>query len=180
MPILSAGKASSGPALPARQGQTPPPSRESGITLIEMLVVVTLVGLMVSVSFPAVSSGLDSLRLISAADAVASFLNAALNRAERRQEVMEVSILTAENKLVLRSSEAKFLRELSLPPGVVIETVLPEVPLAEDSPRRIFLYPGGAAPQISIELKNRRNARKRVQLDPMTGAPQIENLTPEK
>lgn len=155
------------------------PSRERGVTILEMLVVVTLVGVMVGISFPAVTSGVDSLRLISAADSVASFLNGALNRAERRQEVMEVTISKAENKLVLRSSEPNFVRELPMPSGVTITAVLPETVQTDDSPRRIFLYPGGTVPRIGVELMNRRNAKKIVRVDPITGAPQIENATDE-
>lgn len=148
-----------------------------GVTVLEMLVVVTLIGVMVGISFPAVTSGVDSLRLLSAADSVASFLNGALNRAERRQEVMEVSISKADNKLVLRSSEPNFVRELPMPTGVTITAVLPEVVSADDAPRRIFLYPGGTVPRIGIELTNRRNARKVVRVDPMTGAPRIDDGT---
>lgn len=155
------------------------PLRERGVTILEMLVVVTLVGVMVGISFPAVTSGVDSLRLISAADSVASFLNGALNRAERRQEVMEVTISKAENKLVLRSSEPNFVRELPMPSGVTITAVLPETVQTDDSPRRIFLYPGGTVPRIGVELMNRRNAKKIVRVDPMTGAPQIENVMDE-
>jgi len=35
----------------------------SGVTLIEMLVVVAVIGIVVSVSIPSVSAGLDSVRL---------------------------------------------------------------------------------------------------------------------
>lgn len=151
--------------------------RQRGVTILEMLVVVTLIGVMVGISFPAVTSGVDSLRLLSAADSVASFLNGALNRAERRQEVMEVSISKSDNKLVLRSSEPNFIRELPMPTGITITAVLPEIVSTDDGPRRIFLYPGGTVPRIGIELTNRRNARKIVRVDPMTGAPQIDNVT---
>ena len=34
-----------------------------GVTLVEMLIVVAIVGLIAGISFPAVSSGLESLRL---------------------------------------------------------------------------------------------------------------------
>lgn len=151
--------------------------RQRGVTILEMLVVVTLIGVMVGISFPAVTSGVDSLRLLSAADSVASFLNGALNRAERRQEVMEVSISKSDNKLVLRSSEPNFIRELPMPTGITITAVLPEIVSTDDGPRRIFLYPGGTVPRIGIELTNRRNARKIVRVDPMTGAPQIDTVT---
>ncbi|MBI4905267.1 MAG: hypothetical protein HY820_16655 [Acidobacteria bacterium] len=132
---------------------------------MEMLIVVTLIGLMVGVSFPSVSSGVDTLRLSSGADSVASFLNAALNRAERRQQVVEVTVSKAENKLTMRSTEKGFLRELTMPAGVTVE-----------SDQRVFLYPGGTVPRIAVELANKRGMRRLVRVDPMTGVPEIETL----
>ena len=39
---------------------------------------------------PSMMAGLDGVRMASASDNVASFLNSAVNRVERRQQVMEV------------------------------------------------------------------------------------------
>lgn len=144
-----------------------------------MLLVVTLIGLMVGISFPAISSGVDSLRLTSAADSTASFLNGALNRAERRQQVMEVTISKQQSKLTLRSSEAGFTRELSMPVGVSITGVLPDQ-FASTGDRHVFLYPGGTVPRIGVELANKRGARRIVRVDPMTGVPEIEIPQEEK
>lgn len=144
-------------------GAAEPRVSTSGVTLVEMLLVVTLIGLMVGVSFPAITSGVDTLRLTSAAGATATFLNTALNRAERRQQVMEVTISKEKSKLTLRSTEPGFVRELEMPSGVTI---------AED--RHMFLYPGGTVPRIGVELTNRRGNKRIVKVDPMTGVPQIE------
>ncbi len=141
--------------------------RQRGVTLMEMLIVVTLIGLMVGVSFPAVSAGVDTLRLSSGADAVASFLNAALNRADRRQQVVEVTVSKNENKLTMRSTEKGFVRELTMPAGVTVE-----------SDERVFLYPGGTVPRVAVALVNKKGLRRIVRVDPMTGVPEIE--TPQE
>jgi Tfp pilus assembly protein FimT len=60
-----------------------------------MMIVVGIVGMIVGITYPAVSNGLESVRLATASDTVASFLNAALNRVERRQEVLELAISSA-------------------------------------------------------------------------------------
>lgn len=147
-----------------------------GVTLIEMLMVVTLLGLLVGISFPSVTAGIETLRLKSASDSIAAFLNAALNRAERRQEVMEVSVLKSERALVLRSSEPGFERRLELPEGVSILAVLPPAPEPAgqpERPRRFILMPGGGLPRIGVEIENRRGARRVVSLDPITGVPRV-------
>ena len=82
-----------------------------------MMIVVAIIGLMVGITFPAVSAGLDSVRLASATDSLASFLNAAVNRAERRQQPMELIISPKDNLLTLYSNEPGFTRELRLPRG---------------------------------------------------------------
>ena len=147
----------------------------SGVTLIEMLIVVAIVGLIAGVSFPAVSSGIDSLRLASASDALVSFLNGALNRAERRQQPVEVSISINENAVYLASTSG-LLRKLEMPAGVTIQGVWPRLPAEPEGPRRILLLPGGTAPQIGIEIRNRKGARRIVRVNPMTGIPEIERL----
>jgi len=80
----------------------------AGITLIEMLIVVALVSLLAGVSFPAIGAGLESLRLVSAANQVAAFFNTALNRAERRQQVVQVLVLPQQGLLRMRSTEPGF------------------------------------------------------------------------
>ena len=81
--------------------------KQRGVTLIEMLVVVTLIALVAGLSFPSVSAGVDSLRLRSASDAIVGFLNTALARADRHQQVVEITVLPAENALVARSHKEK-------------------------------------------------------------------------
>jgi len=117
------------------------------------------------------------VRMVSACDGVATFLNAAVNRAERHQQPVEVVVSPQEGRLALYSGEPGFTRELKMPDGVRIEAVLP----AEDGgdpaqPRRILFIPGATVPGIAIQLTNRRNAHRRVRLDPMTGFPRVESV----
>jgi prepilin-type N-terminal cleavage/methylation domain-containing protein len=151
-------------------------SSSRGVTLIEMLLVVAIVGLMTAISFPAVTSGIDSLRLASASDSVASFFNAGLNRAERRQQLIEIAVSKTERSLTMRSSERGFLRRIELPEGITIVSILPESQDQRETGRRFVLYPGGVVPRIGLELANRKGARRIVRVDPITGVPQIERV----
>jgi len=151
-------------------------SDSRGVTLIEMLLVVALIGLLVSLSFPAVSSGVDSLRLTWAADSTVSFLQTALNRVERRQQAIEVTISKAENAIWLHSSEPGYARKLEMPEGVYIAAVLPALLQEPDEQRRFMLYPGGTVPAFGLEIHNARGAGRIVQIDPITGTPQVERV----
>ncbi len=146
----------------------------SGVTLIEMLIVVALVGLLAGVTFPSVSAGVDTMRLNSATGSASGLFNEALNRADRRQQVVELTISRSDRTLSLRSTEPGYEKKVTLPEGVSIRSITPELPQAEEGPRHFLLYPGGAVPRIGIELANTRNARRVVRLDPITGVPKIE------
>lgn len=113
-----------------------------GVTLIEMLMVVALIAVMVGITLPAVSSGIDSLRLISAADSLVSLVNGAVGRAERRQEVMEITVSKAENAVVVRSTEPGYERRLDMPVGVTIENVLPALPQENEGSGLSCCIPG--------------------------------------
>lgn len=145
---------------------------ERGVTLIEMMIVVVLIAVVAGISYPAVGSGIDSLRLTSAADSVASLLLSAVNRAERRQELMEVSVSRAENALAVVG--VNYSKRLDLPEGVLIAEVMPAAPMDVNLPRRFLLYPGGTAPRIGVRLRNARGGQRLVSLDPITGIPRIE------
>lgn len=142
---------------------------------MEMIVVVAIIGLIAAISFPAISSGIDSVRLRSATDSTAAFLNAAVVRAERRQEAVELIISPKDNALKMVSNAPGFTRELKMPDGVAIEAVLPRDP-DEDGPRRLILLPGGAIPGIGIQMANQHGSRRVVRLDPMTGFPRVESI----
>jgi len=141
-----------------------------------MLVVVAIIGVLVGITVPAASSGIDSVRLTSATQSAANFLNAAVDRAERREEPIELIVSPAENSLTLVSNEPGFSRELKLPEGIILEAVLPALPGEENSERRFVLMPGASAPGIGIQIANRHGGRRIVRLDPMTGFPRVESV----
>ncbi len=147
-------------------------ARRRGVTLLEMLIVVALAGLLASISYPAVSAGLDSLRLASAADQVAAFFNGALNRAERRQEALELTLDLERSTLDARSA-AGYAKRLEIGGGVRIAAVLPELLAPEGRLRRFLVLPGGTPPAVTVELANARGAVRRVRVDPITGVPEV-------
>jgi prepilin-type N-terminal cleavage/methylation domain-containing protein len=148
----------------------------AGVTLIEMVVVVALISLMVGVSYPAITSGIESLRLNAATNGVVSFLDYGLSRAERRQQTVVIAVSKASNSLEMRSTEPGFFRKLQLPEGVSIVQIFPQLPDNSDPDlqREFLLYPGGTVPPIGLQLINRRNVQRLVRVDPITGVPHVE------
>ena len=139
------------------------------MTLLEALIVVALVALIAGLSFPAASSGLDTLRLRSASDSIVSFLNIALDHADRRQQAVEVIVSPRENILLSRTADLGFSRRLEMPPQIHI------VGDAEE-PRRFLVYPGGSIPRIGVEIATTQGRRRMVSVDPVSGSPRAEVL----
>jgi prepilin-type N-terminal cleavage/methylation domain-containing protein len=150
--------------------------QQRGVTLIEALIVVALIAMIASLSFPAVSSGLDSLRLRSTSDGIVSFLNTALDRADRRQQAVEVIVSPRENILLSRTADLGFSRRLDIPAQIHIVSVQPALPNSGDpeEPRIFVLYPGGSVPRIGVEISTLQGRRRLVSVDPVTGSPRSE------
>ena len=144
----------------------------AGITLIEMIIVLALVGMVTAIAFPSVTSGLDSVRLSSASDSIASFLNAGLNRAERRQTPVEIYISISENKIRVVSDS---VRELDMPETIHMVKIHPLLPSGEEEQARsIVLYPNGSIPRFGVEIASPKGIHRIVRVDPITGVPQVE------
>ncbi len=132
---------------------------QRGVTLIEMLVVVAILGIMSAITYPSITAGLDSLRLTTACDDVANVVAAAQNFAERRQRTVEVRITP-------RSVEATaegLNRRLSLDPALTIA----------GEPRSIFVDPAAPLPGIAVDIFTKRGSRRSLKIDPISGAAEI-------
>jgi prepilin-type N-terminal cleavage/methylation domain-containing protein len=143
--------------------------RQAGVTLIEMLIVVMIIGVIAGVSLPALTAGLAGVRLSSASGSAASFLTSAMNRVERRELPAAIVISPKENRLAVYTAASgdKPDTTLQMPQGIAIEG---------DEPHRFLLQPGGTFPRITLVLRNEKGARRSVRIDPATGVPDIRRL----
>lgn len=142
---------------------------QSGVTLVEMLIVAMIIALIAGISFPALAAGLAGVRLSSASGSAASFLTSAMNRVDRREVAAAVVIAPKENRLAVYTAASgdKPEETLQMPQGIFIEG---------DEPRRFILEPGGTFPAIALVLRNEKGARRSVRIDPATGVPDIKRL----
>jgi type II secretion system protein H len=149
-------------------------TNQRGVTLIEMMVVVIVIALIVSVSTPSITAGIDAVRLATATSSVAAFLNSASNRAERRERPVELVISAKALQFV--STDAGSERELTMPEGIAIEPISALQSQDAEGVSRWLFMPGGAVPSVAIQLTNQHGGRRIVRLDPMTGFPRVESV----
>lgn len=144
----------------------------AGVTLIEMLVVVTIIGVIAGVSMPAITSGLDGVRLQTGAGTVASFITMTLNGVERHETPAVILVSPKENSLGVFTAPLgdKPNRSMKLPQGISFDG---------EEQRRYVLYPGGTVPQMFFGLHNTKGGRRTVTVDPVTGIPRITRPGPE-
>ncbi len=146
-----------------------------GITILEMMIVVMLVSLLAGLTYPSVTSGLDALRLRSAADGAAALLEQAMARVERTQRPAELVVDRKVGALLLVDRAGGFRREQKLEPGIAVEAVLPPLPGAgEETARVLVLEPGAPFPGVGIVFGNARGQRRMVRIDPLTASAVVE------
>ena len=142
---------------------------QRGVTLIEMLIVVTIIAAVAGVSAPALTSGLDSLRLSTASGTASSFLTAAMNRVERREEAAAIVIAPATNLVAVYTAKSgeKPAQTLALPQGIHVDG---------EEARRYVMFPGGTMPAVKLVLRNDKGARRSITIDPITGVPEVKRV----
>jgi len=147
---------------------------DAGVTLVEMMIIVAIVGLIAALTFPSAAAGIDAVRLRSASNEVVTFFNVALERATRYQQVVELRISPTESAMAARSEDSTFVRAVKIEDPVRIVSVQPMPPGADpNATRRFLVYPGGAVPKIAIELATKDGRKKLIAVDPITGMPRM-------
>jgi len=135
------------------------------------LIVTAIIGLIVGLAFPSAASGIEALRLRSTADSIVNLLNTSIDRAERRQQVIEIWISPRDNVVIARSPDLAFARRLDLPENFHIAAIAPPAQVAPGEPRRFLLYPGGTVPRLGLEIASSNGRRRAITVDPFTATP---------
>lgn len=149
--------------------------RERGVTMIEMLIVVVIVGLLAGLTYPSIASGLDAIRLRTASDTTATFLTQAMTRVERSQQPVELLFRRGTGRLLMAGvGMPQRPVEMLLPESVTVAHVHPEPPGEPPEMVSIVLMPGGTFPALRVELLNVRGQRRLVRIDPLAGVPVVE------
>lgn len=133
----------------------------AGITLIELLVVVAIISLMVAISFPTLTTGLDGYRLRAAVDRAGTLFQQARVEADRRQQPVQFTADPEANQLRVLAADASWRETLDFDDGVRLV-----------QPRGVqnwMLYPATPPPRVRLLLEAQTGGRRGLSINVFTG-----------
>jgi len=146
------------------RGRGPAESTARGITLVELLVVMAIISLMISISYPTLTAGLDGIRLQTSLDRAGAFFHAARQEADHRQQPVQFTVDPERNRLTAVTIDSGWQDELGLPDAIHI--AYPKVE------QNLVLFPGSPAPALRLQLEARDGSRGGFQISVFTGTPE--------
>ncbi len=145
-------------------------SREAGVTLLELVIVLLIISLGVSLVAPRFGNWSDAWTLRSAAERVAQTVRYARTRALFEQSYYVMEIEPATRLVRVFNPASGFLRGFTLPRDVTVDD-------GENPPPavvRLLLPPSGVVEERDLWLSNRRGSKFRIHVDFMLGSPAVE------
>ena len=123
-----------------------------------------IVAFMMAVAYPNFTSGLEGVKLRSAAAKAGTFWSAARQRSDRFQEVVQVSVDPEKRLLHARSAEGEWADALPLDDGLFV---------AQPAETRSWiLYPGTPSPQFEVLLGGDNGGRAGIRVNVLTSVPE--------
>jgi len=147
---------------------------QKAFSLLELLIVMTLIGLITAVAAPNFGHSLSPLQARSSTNKIASILRYARSQAVTRQQVCRVMFDIPERRVTLlaKSATGATNETYRLPEGISMQPVGPGVaPEAESF--SIDFYPGGNSSGGQLTLTGKSGREYRVTVDFITGITEV-------
>ncbi len=160
MPILLAG---------SRRTNTPP--SQAGVTLLELMMVITILALMAAFVAPPIGHWIDDWKLRGAAERIAQTIRYARVRALYEQRYYVLELRPRENRVRILEPTSGFAREFALPTAIQWGE---EKAVPSTSVFRLILLPSGAVEQRTLWLWNSSGSTVRVHLNFLFGSSGVE------
>ena len=126
-----------------------------------MLVVIAIIGLMVSISYPTFTTGLDGFRLRAAVDRAGALFQKARLEADRRQRPVQLTADPEANQLRALAVDASWRETVAFADGMRL--------VQPGKPQIWMLFPNTPAPQVRLLLEAQTGARRGFSINVFTG-----------
>jgi len=160
-----------------RSGQ--PVLLSAGFTLVELLVVLVLISILMSITFPSIGRGLSAVKLRTTSREIAATIRFARWKAIREQQLYWIRIDSEKNEIELASQDLKYQKFITMPAGISIirasllkEQETPEIQKSST----YFFMPNGLSDSFQVVISTERGLQIKVFQDVLTGSPRIEQI----
>lgn len=136
-------------------------SPSQGITLIELLVSLAIIGMMLAIVYPNVTTGLDGIRLRTARDNISSLIYESKLRADRYNRPVVVWFEPEESLVKARAFASEWSRDVELPSAIALKR-----PAASNG---FVLIPGVPPPAFRVLLETTTGDRAGLEISPFLG-----------
>jgi prepilin-type N-terminal cleavage/methylation domain-containing protein len=150
-------------------------SRSAGFTLLELMMVVLVIALVLSVSYPSLSRGSTALHLRATGRDVLNIFRYAREKAVTEQTGMKITVDRQNQQLVLSDNLGDGKRSYAPPNDVKIERITLAGEEIVDGPMVVRFLPNGGSDSAEVLLRSRTGLFLRVLTDPITGGARIES-----
>ncbi len=144
-------------------------NREKGFTLFEIVVVLVIIALVLTISFPMVFRSLQKSKTRAAARDVGTFLKYTRELAISRQEILGIKVLKEARKLELIDTSGKILKKIVLPKNVYFYKIAVDGEFVSEEGKIFWFYPDGRIPGFAIIIKDKSGYQIKLKSDIFSG-----------
>ena len=153
--------------------------REAGFTLLELLIIVIVMALALSVSYPSLSRGTTALHMRATGRDILNTFRYAREKAVTEQMGMKVRVDREKQALFLTDDLDNGNRAYFLPGDVKIDRIAQNGSEVINGPLVIRFLSNGSSEDTEILLKSKTGSYLRIISDQVTGGARIELGTAE-
>ena len=148
-------------------------STNAGFTLLELVLVVLVMGLVLAVSYPALSRGSASIHLRGVGRDILSTFRYAREKAITEQRGIQLVASRERQNLILADEFGEGNRTYTMPRDVSIQRLSLAGRVMTEDPLVIRFSPNGSSDSAEILVQSSSGAALRVVSDPITGGAKI-------
>jgi general secretion pathway protein H len=153
----------------------PAPDYSRGITLVELLVVISIASVALAVVMPSFRAGMAGVQLRTSARKLAAVIGYARQTAIHNQRQYTLELVPRERKIIASEAQGPGHRSLQLPEEIDMRVENADAdasPAQQKEDFRYVIYPDGAMPGFRVRLATARRELF-IETDPLTGMPQV-------
>ncbi len=122
--------------------------QDDGFTFLELLIVITLLGILTALSIPQFKQSAENMQLSSTAQQLQSYINFLIQRSVVETVPIRMILDTEKNSYrAQKEQDTRYFQDFRLPSGIKI---------AADK-QDVFIYPDGTIDKVTITLTNKQN-----------------------